>query len=262
MVFVKQKVDYSKIAQTYDDARKIRKARLAFWLGKLCELGKIGPGAKVLDLGCGTGRWAVPIAYDIGCHVTAADASPEMLACGKDKDTKNLVTWVQQDAQCLALQDNFFDVIFISHLLHHVDDPFAVVTESFRVLRLGGAILLRYGAIEQIRDDVELRFFPEIVSIDEKRTPSVADVESLLCKAGFDQIHSIEVVQNTFASARERLAAIKLKSISALTLISQEAFVKDLRRLEQHLRRNPNAPSFLIDKLSLTAAYKPQNQKI
>lgn len=259
---MKQKADYSKIAQAYDAAHKMNKARLAFWLGKLCELGKIGPGAKVLDLGCGTGRWAIPVAYDIGCHVTAADASPEMLARGKEKDTKNLVTWVQQDAQRLTLQDNFFDAIFMSHLLHHVDDPFAVVTESFRVLKPGGAILVRYGAIEQIRDDVEHRFFPEIVSIDEKRTPSVADVESLLCKVGFDQIHSIEVVQNTFASARERLAAIKLKSVSALTLISQEAFVKGLRRLEEHLRRYPYDPSFLIDKLSLTAAYKPYNQKI
>jgi ubiquinone/menaquinone biosynthesis C-methylase UbiE len=65
--------------------------------------------------------------------------------------------------------DESFDIVFISHLLHHIDDLMAVIAESFRVLRKGGIIINRYAPIEHLIGDPEHSFFPEAVEIDEAR---------------------------------------------------------------------------------------------
>lgn len=46
--------------------------------------GLIPPGSSVLDVGCGTGRFAIPLAR-LGCRVTGIDQSPDMLAIARSK---------------------------------------------------------------------------------------------------------------------------------------------------------------------------------
>ena len=47
----------------------------------------------------------------------------------------------------LIYGDGAFDVVFMSHLLHHVDSPEAVIGECYRVLNTYGVLIVRYGAI-------------------------------------------------------------------------------------------------------------------
>jgi ubiquinone/menaquinone biosynthesis C-methylase UbiE len=172
-----KKADYREISSTYDLSRPISEKNLALWLELIS--GKIGPrrGLKLLDLGCGTGRFSIPIAKRLGCHVTGADSSGEMLRRAMVKEGSGAVEWHIQDAESLSYPDIAFDVVFMSHLLHHVDDPIKVVKESHRVLRPGGVILNRYGSMGNIHSDPEHRFFPETIEIDKGRTPTVGQVE-------------------------------------------------------------------------------------
>jgi SAM-dependent methyltransferase len=80
------------------------------------------------------------------------------------------------DAGALSFPPGSFGIVFMSHLLHHVESPPAVLRECHRVLGPSGVVLLRYGAIEQIKRDVEHTLFPEVMEIDEARTPS-ADID-------------------------------------------------------------------------------------
>lgn len=50
------------------------RAVLAFWQ----EQGMLHPGCRVLDIGCGVGKYGVMLA-ELGCDVTLTDISPEML---------------------------------------------------------------------------------------------------------------------------------------------------------------------------------------
>ena len=73
-----------------------------------------GPGAAILELGCGAGRVTHPL-IALGHQVVAVDESPEMLAHVRDADT------VCARIQDLSLGRQFGAVLLASHLIN-VDD--------------------------------------------------------------------------------------------------------------------------------------------
>lgn len=251
-----KKADYGKIASFYDKARSLSDRNVDLWLEMVATHLKGTEEPKVLDLGCGTGRFALPMAEGFRFHVTGADASAEMLEKAIEKDTGRLVKWDRQDAEHLTYPYCSFDACFMSHLLHHVDSPLQVVKECARVLNDSGAIFVRYGSLEQIRDDVEHTFFPEAFAIDEARAFSVNVVEEWLTTAGFSGIESDEIVQKTFESGVAALEAVKRKNISVLTMIPEEAFSRGVQRLAEYVARNPNDPWLLFDSMTLTVGHK------
>src|SRR3989338_10671722 len=143
-----------------------------------------------------------------------------MLLRAMEKEGGARVKWNVHDAMHLSYPDESFDAVYMSHLLHHVDDPVTVVSGCYRILRRGWIVLNRYGAIENILDDPEHRFFPQAVEIDKVRTPTVKQAEEWFVTAGFNNVFSETVIQQTYRSAEERLEKAKLKSTSVLTLIS------------------------------------------
>lgn len=74
-----------------------------------------GPGASVLELGCGAGRVTHPLVA-LGHTVTAVDESPEMLACVRGAET------VAGDVAALRLGRRFGAVVLASHLVNVADD--------------------------------------------------------------------------------------------------------------------------------------------
>jgi ubiquinone/menaquinone biosynthesis C-methylase UbiE len=251
-----KRADYSRIASFYDEGRSLSGQNIDLWIGLISRFSRAQQGAQVLDLGCGTGRFALQMASRLRFRVTGADSSKEMLAKAKEKDTAGLVKWDGQDAECLTYPEGSFEVVFMSHLLHHVNSPPTVIRECKRILNASGVILIRYGAIDQIRDDVEHKFFPEVLALDKARTPTVQRVEKWLSDAGFSEIISEEIVQRTYDTGRARLNAAKVKSTSVLSIISQEAFEKGIHELAKYVANNPDDPWLLLDKLTLTVGYK------
>lgn len=251
-----RKADYSRIAESYDRGRSLSEQNMEMWLALVSRYSGAQEGAEVLDLGCGTGRFAIPMAAQLHFWVTGADSSPEMLGRAREKDTTALVSWDQEDAQKLTYPDASFDAVFMSHLLHHTDSPPSVVTECWRVLRSSGVLLVRYGAIEQIRDDVEHTFFPGVMAIDEARTLSVGTVEGLMRVAGFSDVISEEVVQQTCETGAARVELDRVRHTSVLTMISEEAFQEGIRRLTVYVTSNPDDPWLLFDRMTLTVGHK------
>lgn len=250
-----RKAEYRNIAESYDQGRHMRENNVEIWMGLISRYTGSRTGLRMLDLGCGTGRFAIPMAERLHYQVVGADSSKGMLAKAKEKDTKGIVGWDFQDAQEMTYHDNSFDAVFMSHLLHHVDSPLRVVQECRRILIDSGVLLIRYGAIEQIRDDVEHTFFPETLPIDEERTPTIRDTEKWLRDAGFTGIQTVESVQRTYKSAYTHLEAVKFKSTSVLTMIPHEAFKKGILRLEKYINENPGDPWLLYDRFAFTAGY-------
>lgn len=253
-----KKADYSKIAPFYDKGRSLSERNIDLWLNAVSRLAKASEGTRLLDLGCGTGRFSIPIAVKLHLNVTGVDSSKEMLEKAKEKDSKRLIKWDLENARSLTYLDNSFDVVFMSHLLHHCDDPDEVIRGCWRVLKVPGVILVRYGAIEQIRDDVEHTFFPEALAIDEARTFSLARMESCLQEAGFSNIVSEEIIQRTYDTGYDLLKADMLKGTSVLTMISPESFENGINNLKVYVEKNPSDPWLLNDRMTLTAGYKTE----
>jgi len=250
------KADYSKIASFYDKGRSLSEQNTIIWLTLIEKLSGASKGARVLDLGCGTGRFSLPMVYQLEFNVTGTDSSVEMLAKAKQKDSGSKVSWILADASTLPFPAGSFDLVFMSHLLHHVDNPLTVMKECYKVLASTGIVLIRYGAMEQIRNDVEHTFFPQVTEIDEPRTPNRDNVEKWLMNAGFGPFSSEEIVQQTYQTGTAHLDAARERSTSVLSMISEESFRTGISRLTEYVGKNPEDEWLLFDRMTLTAGYK------
>ena len=91
-----------------------------------------------LDVGCGGNdryrfRTLIPIGYE-----------PVFLDIEKPNPSlKKLGHWVIADAQYLPFRGNVFNLVILSHVLEHVDDPLKVLAETYRVLRSSGITHIR-----------------------------------------------------------------------------------------------------------------------
>lgn len=246
------RADYSSIARYYDDGTGLSDGNLNLWTDLIAKHAPEGDPVRLLDVGCGTGRFAIPIAQRLGYDTTGVDGATEMLEKARAKDTDGRVTWDCMDAASLRFDEASFDMVFLSHLLHHVDDRTAVLTECHRVLRPGGVVFIRYGAWEQIEDDPIHHFFPEALEIDRPRVSSSDQIEQHATAAGFVDVATQDIVQRTYESAEESLAAVRARSISVLTLMTDSAFEAGYKRLKEKVDENPSDPWLLHTALTLT----------
>jgi SAM-dependent methyltransferase len=103
----------------------------------------LGPGTRVLDVGCGEGRHAVAATRDAG-EVVGVDLDGERLATAReDYDTYadgTPGTFLQGDALSLPFADGAFDVVVCSEVLEHLPDYEGAIAELRRVCRPGGTL--------------------------------------------------------------------------------------------------------------------------
>ncbi len=102
------------------------------------------PGARLLELGVGTGRIALPVAT-AGCEVVGIDLSTDMLAglaLQLRRHAGARVSLVRGDVAALPFRTHSFDGVMATHVLHLVPDWRAVLGGLARVLRPGGLVLL------------------------------------------------------------------------------------------------------------------------
>ena len=109
------------------------------------ELGRLSPGERVLDLGCGAGTDSLVAAQMVGGEgrVTGIDMTPEMLAKARANaramGAAN-VEFAAGEAEALPFPDGSFDVVLSNGVIDLVPDKDAVFAEIHRVLVPGGRV--------------------------------------------------------------------------------------------------------------------------
>jgi ubiquinone/menaquinone biosynthesis C-methylase UbiE len=93
-------------------------------------------GARILDVGCGTGHFSQPLAA--ANAVVGVDLSREMLAFAR---TKGLAP-VRAAAEALPFGDGRFDAVLAASVLQLIPDGAAFVRELLRVVRPGGRVIV------------------------------------------------------------------------------------------------------------------------
>lgn len=103
-------------------------------------------GRKVLDAGCGGGRNSVAMAA-LGASVTGIDISDSGIEDARNRLPEGLdVTYRIGSVLDISFDDESFDFVWCSGVLHHTTDFSAGLDEVTRVLRPGGKLfLLIYG---------------------------------------------------------------------------------------------------------------------
>ena len=86
---------------------------------------------RLLDVGCGTGRFAVLAADRLGARVWGVDRSAEMLDEAKRRPGARGVGWRRAEAEQLPFRDGWFDGAH-SHLVLHLVDDLPAASPSWR----------------------------------------------------------------------------------------------------------------------------------
>ena len=107
---------------------------------------RLAPGARVLDLGCGTGADAIFLAKQ-GFEVHGLDFSGEALRFAEQRarDCGVLVDWHECSALSTPFRNDFFDLITDRGCCHHLRGAVRrqYAQEVARILKPGGALFLR-----------------------------------------------------------------------------------------------------------------------
>ena len=112
-------------------------------------------GARVLDVGCGTGANGPVLAGD-GRVAIGLDASPVPLGLA-GTGARGHAARVRGDALALPFADGAFDLVVALDVLEHLDDDRAAARELARVTRPGGALVVFVPALRLLwglQDDV------------------------------------------------------------------------------------------------------------
>ncbi|MFA5309424.1 MAG: methyltransferase domain-containing protein [Dehalococcoidales bacterium] len=104
---------------------------------------------KVLDIGTGSGRLAIELAKTKGneYEITGLDVSQDMLARAKENakaaGMNGKITFIKGNGAALPFPDKSFDLVVSYASLHHWANPEQVFAEARRVVKEGGAVIIR-----------------------------------------------------------------------------------------------------------------------
>ncbi len=164
---------FDSVAPRYDlmnDLMSLGVHRL--WKTALMDWLRPGPEMNLLDVGGGTGDLAFRFLKRGGRRVTVLDVNAEMLERGRnraiDRGILDSITWVEGDAEDLALPDATFDAYVTAFCLRNVTRVDLALAEARRVLKPGGRFLclefsrLTVPALDKLYDAYSFRLLPAL----------------------------------------------------------------------------------------------------
>jgi SAM-dependent methyltransferase len=132
----RSRATFDEAAERYDRARPGYPPAV---FDDLAELAGVGPGCRVLEIGCGTGQAAVPLA-ERGCGIVAVELGAGLAAVAR----RNLACFPDTRVVVAAFEDwplppEPFDVVVAATAFHWVD-PAVRVARAADALRPVGAL--------------------------------------------------------------------------------------------------------------------------
>jgi SAM-dependent methyltransferase len=162
----------------------------------------LSPDAFVLEVGCGSGGYALHLAEKVGCRLVGLDINAPGVRNANQLALARGLASQARFQQCdasknLPFDDNTFDAVFSNDVLCHLPERPAVLVEIFRVLKPGGRMLFSDALVvggmvshEEIATRSSIGFYVY--------SPP-GENERLMERAGF---HHIRVTDTTGSAAR------------------------------------------------------------
>ncbi len=226
--------DATDIASNYDLGRDHGPEFLHLWMNVVASHVKDQTIKTILDLGCGTGRFTEALRARFDAEVIGIDPSKKMLEQARSKQPDGRIRYEAGRAESIPLPDKSVDLIFMSMIFHHLDNPALAARECHRVMRGGGTALVRTGIRERISSYPYVDFFPASRPILEEILPTNTFVREVFEAAAFSLVTGELVTQEispSYAAYAEKLAA---GADSVLASLSQRDFDAGMQALWAH----------------------------
>lgn len=229
--------DATDIPVAYDRGRSLGPECLDLWMNVVSSHVQEQRINTILDLGCGTGRFSEALAVRFNAEVIGIDPSKKMLEQARGKLGDRCIRYELGCGESIPLPANSVDLVFMSMIFHHFDNPRLAARECRRVLRKRATCFLRTGTRERISSYPYVDFFPESRPILEERLPTNTFVREVFEAVGFRtvilEVVTQEVAQS-YAAYAEKLSA---GADSVLASLSRSEFASGMQALRSHAAR-------------------------
>jgi ubiquinone/menaquinone biosynthesis C-methylase UbiE len=248
-------LDYDPLASTYDRRYAVHE----FAGTRECIFGWLASssGPRVLEVGCGTGKWLEALAAQ-GCEVAGADPSAQMLARAQARVRGDLK---HAPAEALPWPDESFDALMFVNAFHHVRDPRQALREAHRVLRSGGRFLsIGLDPHAHVGRWFVYEYFPSTLELDRGRFASRDKRTGWLLGAGFDEIQvsiAEHIADKRSYEQAQQQGILEPTYTSQLSLLSPSEYHAGLARLRDAVRQQPGLELEANLYLFATTAQKP-----
>jgi SAM-dependent methyltransferase len=222
-------VDFDVLATDYD---RLRTAGGRWHEMSDLALQALAGCTRVLDLGCGTGRFAVLAAEGLGARVWGVDPSAEMLRQARARPGGRAVGWKRARAERLPFRDGWFDGVHAALVLHLVDDRARALAEVARVVGGGGRVAVVTFELDHFDGFFLNPYFPSIPEIDRARFPDPGELTGGLSGVGFDDVLRRRVSLDVTSAAADVVDRVRGRYISTLHLVPEPEYRAGLARLE------------------------------
>jgi ubiquinone/menaquinone biosynthesis C-methylase UbiE len=150
------------------------------------QLARLKPGARVADLGCGSGVFTDLLGRQ-GYHATGLDLSPKLIALARAKYSG--VEFLEGDVEQLPFPDESLDGVLLSGLVHHLPDPARCAGEVYRVLKHGGSFAAfdpnRMNPFMYLYRDRSSPFYSSVGVTENERPVLARQIAATFRQAGF-----------------------------------------------------------------------------
>jgi ubiquinone/menaquinone biosynthesis C-methylase UbiE len=222
---------------TYDPLEfdtRFRPEVLDVWLPHFIDLAGLAAHQRVLDLGCGTGGFALALAQRLRVEVIGVDVAVHLLRYAAAHAAALPLWWVRGHAEALPLADQTVDRVLMSLVLHQIAHRQQALQEVYRVLRPGGRVLVRTVAPEvTLQDWVPFCFFPKVAHVEAARLPAIDAILTMCRQAGFAVLRVRTVCRNARVDLQKVTEELRQRKRPSYQLLTDAELDHGLRRLAQ-----------------------------
>jgi SAM-dependent methyltransferase len=202
------------------------------------ELERFRPGARALDVGCGTG-FNVGRLLDRGFSVTGVEPSPGMRERAVRDNPRAAI--LDGDIRDLPFEGDRFDIVVCVEVIRYLDDPSVPLAEIFRVLAPGGLAFITaapalslngYALINRVTARVQIPTFTKV----RHSFLTVGSAERAMTRAGFRSV----VVHGAFLGPWQAMGRLSPAALAVLLralepLDDRLSDLRPLRNFTNHL---------------------------
>lgn len=178
---------------------------------------------KVLDFGCGTGNYIKAMRENTCYDVYGVEPCEEMIAYAITNNPH--ITIKKGNHEAIPYPDNYFDYVYMTNVVHHVDNLPLMYKEIYRVLKPTGILCICTESRWQLLSKYWIRYFPSIIVKDLQRFPSILTLQYIARKKKMYPLKITQIKERKWSFITDFLIKqITERSMSVLNLLSDTEY--------------------------------------